>query len=407
MKATGETEVSKSGKQLMIMPSGVFEQAAEHDQLTPLGRRRRLFSSNVSALAAIPEVLRVRYLASRGAAEELALLINNAASVTKAITVVATGPPNNVANACTRAKCCEGVETVHLMAGALGARGNTPRVAPGHQTVGAQRGTDGEILTHLPGSGSANASSEGHSLTSGTPGAKWGGKGGVGGLHDAARLRDDDDEPAAKVNEAVRAEENREDDVVEATSLEEIVDPCHAPPHGPPAAHDGTAEWNVYWDPAATSELLTRFADCPRSSISGEPRVRLYPLDVTNAVPVTEELVVRLALPTSRARHAAASWALTAGWTTADPKDGYFAWDVVTVAGALWPDLFPEWRETCVRVEMNVPSRGRTVETPCATNPCVCPKKDGTLVAVPVIRNESDFAKNFEEALVRLLGEDV
>ncbi len=48
--------------------------------------------------------------------------------------------------------------------------------------------------------------------------------------------------------------------------------------------HDGSAEWNVYWDPIAGQRLWQT-----------EAPMTLFPLDATNQVPVTMELLHRLA----------------------------------------------------------------------------------------------------------------
>ncbi len=48
--------------------------------------------------------------------------------------------------------------------------------------------------------------------------------------------------------------------------------------------HDGSAEWNVYWDPPAAHQLW-------QSTVS----IRLFPLDATDTVPVTLAFLQRLA----------------------------------------------------------------------------------------------------------------
>ncbi len=54
--------------------------------------------------------------------------------------------------------------------------------------------------------------------------------------------------------------------------------------------HDGSAEWNAYWDPLALGPVWA----------SRVPLV-LVPLDATNQVPVTPELLYRWAMGVDRA----------------------------------------------------------------------------------------------------------
>ena len=91
--------------------------------------------------------------------------------------------------------------------------------------------------------------------------------------------------------------------------------------------HDGTAEWNIYWDPVAAKRVWD--SDVP---------ITLVPLDVTNRVPVTEEFIRRFGkqqqYPFSVL--AGSSWALTAGWKFRT-NNHYFAWDVLTALYVLKP----------------------------------------------------------------------
>ena len=111
--------------------------------------------------------------------------------------------------------------------------------------------------------------------------------------------------------------------------------------------HDGSAEWNVYWDPPAAHEIWA----------TGIPIV-LCPLDITNHVPVTVELVRKLGeqrrFPLSDL--AAHCYALVL-------YGEYYFWDVLTTAYLGRPDLFTlrEWETEIVATG---PSAGRTKVSP-------------------------------------------
>lgn len=113
--------------------------------------------------------------------------------------------------------------------------------------------------------------------------------------------------------------------------------------------HDGSAEWNVYWDPPAARRVFD-------SSIP----ITMFPLDATNKVPVTGEFRRALAGQYEYERSAAAGtiWALTAGWDLATGLP-YFCWDTLATSYLAAPELctFDE-----VRVELiaDGPSQGRT-----------------------------------------------
>jgi purine nucleosidase len=91
--------------------------------------------------------------------------------------------------------------------------------------------------------------------------------------------------------------------------------------------HDGSAEWNAYCDPPAVARVWDSNLD-----------IHLCPLDATNAVPLTAELVERLSAceGSDLARFAAEAY----GGVEAS---AYHCWDVLTALWPLRPDLlFPE-----------------------------------------------------------------
>jgi purine nucleosidase len=117
--------------------------------------------------------------------------------------------------------------------------------------------------------------------------------------------------------------------------------------------HDGSAEWNVFWDPVSAQRLLTY-----------QLPLTLIRLDVTNEVPVSRAFLQALA------QHAAHPWACLAGqfWaTTVDTIPAYeytyFMWDVLAASYLAIPEAFQ--LET---LELNImptgPSAGRTHRQP-------------------------------------------
>ena len=112
--------------------------------------------------------------------------------------------------------------------------------------------------------------------------------------------------------------------------------------------HDGSAEWNAYWDPDATRTLLA----------SGAP-VTLFPLDVTNHVPVTMAWLERLARQRahSLSDFAGQCWAMTVG---AIPAYAYIyhMWDTLATGYLGAPDLVSVRPVQC-QVDTAPPSAGR------------------------------------------------
>jgi inosine-uridine nucleoside N-ribohydrolase len=115
--------------------------------------------------------------------------------------------------------------------------------------------------------------------------------------------------------------------------------------------HDGSAEWNAYWDPPAVHSLW-------HSSVP----ITLFSLDVTDKVPVTMDFLHRLArqrrYPLSDL--AGQCWALTVG-TIPSYAYVYHMWDTLTTGYLGVPDLITT-RQVCCEVVPNGPSAGRTVE---------------------------------------------
>ncbi len=107
--------------------------------------------------------------------------------------------------------------------------------------------------------------------------------------------------------------------------------------------HDGSAEWNAYWDPPAVARVW-------QSKIP----IVMCPLDITNTVPVTPAFLRQLG---SQRRYplselAAQSYAFT---TLGD----YFFWDLLTTAYLGRPEIF-KLREWETAIVTDGASQGRT-----------------------------------------------
>jgi purine nucleosidase len=115
-------------------------------------------------------------------------------------------------------------------------------------------------------------------------------------------------------------------------------------------SHDGSAEWNIYWDPPGAKRVF-------ESRIP----ITMFPLDVTNQVPVTEEFRRAFGRQYEHPFSAAAGtiWAMTAGWDLATGLP-YFCWDTLTTSYLSVPELCT-FREFECDVVTEGPSEGRTV----------------------------------------------
>jgi len=110
---------------------------------------------------------------------------------------------------------------------------------------------------------------------------------------------------------------------------------------------DGSAEWNSFWDPAATERIWQ--TDIP---------LTICPLDITNNVPVTSAFVRAIA----RSRQFPLSDFAGQCYALVTHQD-YFFWDVLTTAYLGRPDLF-ELKDWETAVIPTGPSQGRTVVQP-------------------------------------------
>lgn len=127
--------------------------------------------------------------------------------------------------------------------------------------------------------------------------------------------------------------------------------------------HDGSAEWNVYWDPLAAKKIWD--TNIP---------ITVCPLDITNTVPVTPELIRQLA----RQRRYPLSDLAGMCYALAIPQ-AYYCWDILATAYLARPEFYrcEEW-STDILTEGT--AQGRTILKP-----------DGRTIKVMVEVDKEDF----------------
>jgi purine nucleosidase len=113
--------------------------------------------------------------------------------------------------------------------------------------------------------------------------------------------------------------------------------------------HDGTAEWNVFWDPVSSQKL-----------VSYELPLTLIPLDVTNHVPVTKPFLSRLAMQIdyTLSNLTGQLWALTID-TIPSYHYTYFMWDILATSYLAMPEQFTT-EVVKAKVSTRPPNAGQT-----------------------------------------------
>lgn len=111
--------------------------------------------------------------------------------------------------------------------------------------------------------------------------------------------------------------------------------------------HDQSAEWNAYWDPMATKNL-----------IESNLNLCLVPLDATNLLPVNTEFLTQLANKNTPVSELCGQlWAAT---VTAIPsyEFTYFLWDVLSTCVLCLPSESTVFSENKISVSTREPSAG-------------------------------------------------
>jgi len=113
--------------------------------------------------------------------------------------------------------------------------------------------------------------------------------------------------------------------------------------------HNGSAEWNAYWDPRATQTLV----DCGVNLV-------LVPLDATNDLPVSWDFLQQLASKNTEVSDLAGQfWAAT---VTAIPsyEFTYFLWDILSTCILAMPDEKMTKQKGRLAVSTTTPNAGQT-----------------------------------------------
>ncbi|CAM9667851.1 unnamed protein product [Scytosiphon promiscuus] len=116
---------------------------------------------------------------------------------------------------------------------------------------------------------------------------------------------------------------------------------------------DGRAEWNIFWDPPAAKRVW-----------NSDLELVLTPLDATNEVPVTKEMLLRLGQHKDSpwSNLVGSIWALAGGSILETKSRPFYAWDLVTVAQLVHPELFTTSEVEC-GIVLEGASQGRTART--------------------------------------------
>ncbi|NRB51321.1 MAG: nucleoside hydrolase [Saprospiraceae bacterium] len=114
--------------------------------------------------------------------------------------------------------------------------------------------------------------------------------------------------------------------------------------------HNSSAEWNVFWDPIGSKTLFEL----------GIP-ITLFPLDVTNSVPVNYSFLKDLAriAEYDAANLAGQFWATTLN-TIPAYEYTYYMWDILATSYLGIPDAF-EFEEIPLTVATQAPNAGQTI----------------------------------------------
>ena len=121
--------------------------------------------------------------------------------------------------------------------------------------------------------------------------------------------------------------------------------------------HNSTAEWNVYWDPISAQQLFEM-----------ELPITLFPLDVTNVVPVNFEFLKELATQAEcdLSNLAGQFWATTLN-TIPAYEYTYYMWDILATSYLGIPDAF-QFEDIELSVSTEAPNAGQTLRTPGNSN---------------------------------------
>lgn len=156
--------------------------------------------------------------------------------------------------------------------------------------------------------------------------------------------------PASNLAAALQNEPSLREKIAEVVWMAGAVD---VPGNVRDYAHNGSAEWNVYWDPPAGKRLLE--ANLP---------LTIFPLDATNHVPVDLNFLRRLAKQKQYTLSdlAVQCWATTIN-TIPHYDYQYFMWDTLAT-GYLGCSELISFRQLELAVLAGGPNAGQTILAP-------------------------------------------
>ena len=150
--------------------------------------------------------------------------------------------------------------------------------------------------------------------------------------------------PLTTVAEAIAAEPKMTEKIAEIVWMGGALTVGGNVQKGYALEHDGTAEWNVFWDAIAAKQIWDT-----------DIALTLCPLDLTNSVPVTQEFIRTLA----KQRKYTISDLVGLCYSLAIPQD-YYCWDILATAYLARPELYKiEEKETDIITAGA--SQGRTI----------------------------------------------
>ncbi len=138
--------------------------------------------------------------------------------------------------------------------------------------------------------------------------------------------------------------------------------------------HDGSAEWNIYWDPQAAAEVWA----------SAIP-ITLFSLDATNQVPIPTWFRRAFGLQYNHLLSAAAGslWALTSAYPD------YYCWDTLATSYLAEPQIC-DFAEVRSEIITDGPSQGRSV-----------PSRSGRTVKMATQVDRQRFYRHCLDSLAR------
>jgi purine nucleosidase len=156
--------------------------------------------------------------------------------------------------------------------------------------------------------------------------------------------------PVSNVVSAIRDQPGLQDKIKEVVWMGGAL---HVPGNVQDYEHDGSAEWNAYWDPPSTAHFFEM----------GLP-ITLFPLDITNQVPVSMPFLHRLAKQRRYALSdlAGQAWAMTVG-TIPSYVYTYHMWDTLCAGVLSLRDVVTTRKARC-KCTPSGPASARIQEDP-------------------------------------------